>query len=275
MMRISVLIVSYNVRDLLARCLASVRHAHQVVVIDNGSSDGSVAMVRQQFPDVEIEEHSDNRGFAVATNRAARRATGDAFLLLNPDTVLQQGGVQQMARALEQRAGASALGFRQVDENGRFQLSVGPWPWLSLDLVRRAVQRSLDKGNSWLAGVLDRAMRWPLPVPWVAGSCLLVRREAFERVGGLDERFFLYFEDIDFCLRLSQAGRRVWYDPSVTVLHHRGASAHQDEALASQAYRESQLWFWEKHRGAFVRSLVYAYQRLRGVAPRRTGLGTV
>jgi len=96
---------------------------------------------------------------------------------------------------------------------------------------------------------------------------MLVRRSAFERVGGFDERYFLYFEDADFCLRLRSAGGRVYYDPSITVVHERGASVFKDPARARRAYRESQLLFWEIHRGRWARRLVHACLRLRGEAP--------
>jgi N-acetylglucosaminyl-diphospho-decaprenol L-rhamnosyltransferase len=263
---VAVVVVSFNVREHLESCLASLADAEQVVVVDNNSSDGSPAMVRERFPEVELVAFEDNRGFAAAVNAGVARAHSDYILLLNPDAVLPSGGLEAMCGALAARPSAWAVGFRQVDAVGRFQLAVGPPPSLPLELVRRMVQRSLDGGNEILSALVDRMLSRSISVPWVAGSCLLVTRDAFERVGGFDERFFLYFEDIDFCLRLRRAGGTVWYDPSVTVVHHRGASAASANGLAERAYRDSQLWFWEKHRGRAVRALVHGYQRLRGVA---------
>jgi len=263
---VGVVVVSFNVREQLERCLASLGDAEQVVVVDNGSSDGSVAMVRERFSEVELIAFEDNRGFSAAVNAGAARVRAGLILLLNPDAALPADGLDGMRLAMAGRRSAWALGFRQVDAAGRFQLAVGPPPSLALELVRRVVQRSLDRGNDTLAALIDRALGRSMPVPWVAGSCLLVARDAFDRVGGFDERFFLYFEDIDFCLRLRRAGGTVWYDPSVTVVHERGASAASVNGLARRAYRDSQLWFWEKHRGRVVRALVHGYQRLRGVA---------
>ncbi|MBI5510086.1 MAG: glycosyltransferase family 2 protein [Deltaproteobacteria bacterium] len=266
-MRLSVLIVSYNVEPLLERCLASLGEADEVVVVDNGSKDGSAAMVRERFPNCRLLALSDNRGFAVGVNLAAREAKGELLLLLNPDAELSPGNVAAMAQELDLRPEAAALGFRQIDEAGRFQLAVGPAPWLSLELARLVLQRRLDRGDRLLGRALDRALSRPMRVPWVAGSCLLVRRGAFEAVGGFDERFFLFFEDIDFCLRLASSCGPVFYVPTVTVRHHRGASAAKDERRAARAYRHSQIWFWRKHRGVLVASAVKLYQRLRGVAP--------
>jgi hypothetical protein len=266
-MRLTVLIVSYGVRDLLAHCLESLGGHAETIVVDNASPDGSADLVRERFPAVRLVALPENRGFSAAVNRGARDATGDALLLLNPDAEVLVGGMERMLSSVLLRPDAWAVGFRQVDEEGRYQLSVGLEPGFATELLRRTVQRRLDRGGRWLGGAIDRLLSRPVRVPWVAGSVLLVRRDAFRRVGGFDERFFLYFEDIDFCLRLRAAGGRVYYDPTVTVLHHRGASAAGARELASRAYRESQLYFWEKHRGPWARRLVHAYLRARGLAP--------
>jgi GT2 family glycosyltransferase len=264
---LAVVVVSFNVRELLSRCLGSVADAGQVVVVDNGSVDGSADMVAEEFPGVDLLAWPDNRGFSAAVNAGAQRVRGEALLLLNPDASLPAGALHAMGAALDRRPRAWAIGFRQVDTNGRFQLAVGPPPSLALDLVRGLVQRALDRGDERVADWADRLLARSMRVPWVAGSSLLVRRDAFEQIRGFDERFFLYFEDIDFCLRLRRAGGEVWYEPSITVVHERGVSARTSNGHAERAYRHSQLWFWEKHRGRVVRDLVHRYQRLRGLAP--------
>jgi GT2 family glycosyltransferase len=163
--------------------------------------------------------------------------------------------------------GADALGVRQVDGSGFVQLACGPGPSVLAELGRKLVQRRLDQRDRWVAAGLERLLPRPRQVPWVAASCLLVRRDAFAAVEGFDEGFFLFFEDIDFCLRLREVGRRVWYDPTVTILHHRGASAAHRPGSSAQHYRRSQLRFWGKHRGPWTRAAVGAYLRLRGVFP--------
>ncbi|OGQ84983.1 MAG: hypothetical protein A2289_12555 [Deltaproteobacteria bacterium RIFOXYA12_FULL_58_15] len=262
-MTITVVVVSYEVRDLLSRCLGSLAAAHQVVVVDNASCDGSAEMVRERFPQVELMARNTNGGFSTAVNQAAKRATGEFLLLLNPDATLPLGAIEAMERLLCNRPTVSAAGFRQVDDKGDFQLALGPPPWLSLEIVRQQLQRRLDGGDARLGRLLDRLLSQPRRVPWVAGSCLLVRQRAFFDVGGFDERFFLFFEDIDFCLRLAARGGQVWYDPSITVIHSRGASAQTCSEAAQRAYRDSQLWFWEKHRGRGIRQLIRVYQVLR------------
>jgi hypothetical protein len=271
-MRLSVIVVSYGVRDLLARCLASLTRPEDgpvidVIVVDNASPDGSAALVREQYPGVRLLALERNAGFGVAANAGARLAEGDLLFFLNPDTEVPAGSLPCIAPALESRPDAVAVGFRQIDAHGQLQLSLGLAPGFLTEIVRRTVQRRLDRGSPWLAAALDKLLSSPLAVPWVSGATLLLRRADFERIGGFDERFFLYFEDIDLCLRLCAQGGRIYYDPTVTLVHHRGRSAAGARDLARRAYRESQLYFWEKHRGPWARRLVHAYLRLRGALP--------
>jgi GT2 family glycosyltransferase len=261
--RLSVLVVSYNVALLLRECIASLVEADEVVVVDNASRDGSPEMVRSEFPGVTLVASADNLGFSAGVNAAARAATGDLLLLLNPDAAVAPGVLEAMCAALMRRPGAAAIGFRQVDSRGVFQLSFGPPPSLVLEVIRMIVQRGLDAGNPRLARMVDRLVSRPVKVPWVSGSALLVRRAAFEAVGGFDETFFLYFEDIDFCLRLRKEVGSVYYAPTPSVLHHRGRSAAGDPTSAGRAYRRSQLIYWRRYRGDRVAGLVQRYQGLR------------
>jgi len=263
--RLSVLVVSYNVAPLLRRCLASLQDADEVVVVDNASSDESVAMVGEEFPGVRLVALGENRGFSVGVNVAARAATGELLLLLNPDAAVPPGGLSRMAAELEARPTVAAIGFRQIDGNGTFQLSFGPRPSLVLELIRMVVQTWLDAGDRRLAAFIDRRFSKPRRVPWVTGSSLLVRHSAFDAVDGFDEGFFLYFEDADFCLRLGSKAGPVYYVPTVTVIHERGASARQDQEVARRAYRQSQRMYWRRYRGPVIARIVELYQRLRGV----------
>jgi len=266
-MKISVLIVSYNVRELLLRCLGSFDASTEVIVVDNASEDGSADAVREAFPWVNLLQNESNLGFSAAVNRAAAEAKGEAFFLLNPDTEVRGESLPRMSELLREDAEVGAVGFRQVDGDNTFQLAIGPPAWLWADLMRGVVQRRLDAGDQRLANFLDGLFARPMTVPWAAASSLLVRREAFEDIQGFDDGFFMYFEDIDFCLRLRHAGWKVFFDPRVTLVHHRGASAEHDMSASQRHYRASQLRFWEKHRGPWARRLVHLYLALRGQAP--------
>jgi hypothetical protein len=199
--------------------------ALEVIVVDNASPDGTAALVRERFPGVRLLALERNAGFGVAANAGARVATGDLLFFLNPDTEVSQGALPRIALALESHPDAAAFGFRQVDAEGQLQLSLGRTRGFATELARRNVQRRPDRGSPRLAAALDKLLSSPLPVPWVSGATLLLRRADFERIGGFDERFFLYFEDIDLCLRLRARGGRIYYDPTVTLVHHRGRSA--------------------------------------------------
>jgi len=260
---ISVIIVSYNVRELLLRCVDSALaqdlgpHDVEVIVVDNASEDDSADAVRRRFPEVQVIDMGGNFGFSRAVNRGAKEARGDRLLLLNPDARLGPGALAALDRRLRGVPWCGAVGARQVDSQGFFQLAVGPKVGLTRELGRKLVQSRLDRSDGRMARWLDARLSKPGPVPWAAASCLLVTRDAFAAVEGFDEEFFLYFEDIDFCLRLGQRGYSIWYDPSVTVVHERGRSAARVRGEAAQAYRESQRRFWQKH-GRRWQSLVVA-----------------
>jgi len=268
-MRVSTIVVSYNVRDPLLGCLGSLEEIpdSEVIVVDNDSSDGSVAAVRSQFPRVQIVEMGSNAGFAAAVNAGVRLSKGDNILLLNPDTLLPQDALSGMLKALDFDPDAGAIGFRQTDEHGQFQLAFGWRPGWVGESFRKQVQHSIDSGGGPLARWVDGRAQVRRAVTWVSGSVLLVRRSAFDAVGGFDEEFFLYFEDIDFCLRLNAAGFRIDYDPAITVIHLRGASAKKASEIVERAYRASQLYFWRKHNGALSAGLMRMYLSLRGRLP--------
>jgi GT2 family glycosyltransferase len=260
--RIAVLIVSYNVRELLARCLTSVRDADEVIVVDNASADGTLNAIRRDAPWVRLVANETNVGFATAVNQAARLATADVLLLLNPDAELPDGTLDAMRDAMDRRPDAAVIGFRQTDAQGVFQLAVGPRPSFVAELVRMVVQRRLDAGDVRLAQWLDRRLERTRQVPWVSGAALLVRAPSFHAIGGFDESFFLYFEDADFCMRARAQGK-VYYVPSVRVIHHRGRSRRSNASVAERAYRESQLVYWRRYRGSWSAALIAGYQRLR------------
>ncbi len=255
---LSIIIVSYNARADLERCLESL-HAHtpatphEIVVVDNQSSDGSAEAARR-WPGVKVIEAGGNLGFARANNIGIRATTGTAVLLLNSDTIVPPGAIDRLIAELNRHPDAAVLGPRLVDGHGRGELSFGRMLGPFNEIRQKLIARS--------SGLVERMTRRPQTPDWVSGACLLVRRLDAEAVGLLDERYFMYTEDVDFCAAMRARGRTILFAPEIEVVHLRGRSAATAPEATRQAYRRSQLAFYEKHHPAWA-PLLRLYLRLR------------
>jgi hypothetical protein len=256
---LSIIIVSYNARADLERCLESLHaHApaipHEIVVVDNQSTDGSAAAARR-WPGVKVIEAGGNLGFARANNIGIRATAGGLILLLNSDTIVPPGAIDGLTAELDRRADAAVAGPRLVDERGRAELSFGPM----LGPFNEIRQKLLKKSSR----IVERATRRPQAPDWVTGACLLVRREDAEAVGLLDERYFMYTEDVDFCAAIRARGRTILFAPEIEIVHLRARSAATAPEATQRGYRRSQLAFYEKHHPGWA-PLLRLYLRLRG-----------
>ncbi|MCC7007461.1 MAG: glycosyltransferase family 2 protein [Acidobacteria bacterium] len=262
-----VLIVSYNTREDLGRCLASLhehppRHLARTIVIDNASTDGSVEDVGQRWPDVEIIALERNAGFAAANNAGIRRATAPLVLLLNSDTVVAAGAIDRLVERLEATR-AVAAGPRLIDGRGRPEVSFGPMlsPWgEALQMLRVRLARA---GSPAAQRYIDRLVARERVVDWVSGACLLVRRAAAIDAGLLDERYFMYEEDVDFCAALRARGGSVLFTPASEIVHLRGRSAARAGAAMRRVYDRSHLAFYEKHLPAWA-PILRLWLRIKG-----------
>lgn len=231
---LSIVIVSYNVRDLLAECLRSLQSAAsnlslQVFVVDNASRDGSAEMVRADFAGVTLVANLDNRGFAAANNQALACATGRYWLLLNPDTEIRAGALETLVAFMGEHPRAGVCGPRLVYGDGTLQHSAFGFPSLAqvyLDLFPSNWRLAESRLNgryprSWYArGV-------PFPIDHPLGACLMVRAEAVAQVGLLDEGYFIYAEEVDWCMRFKRAGWEIWCVPAAEIVHHEARSTQQ------------------------------------------------
>jgi len=247
MQGVSIIIVSFNAVADLERCLASLHAAppatpHDIVVVDNGSTDTSAAVARK-WADVRVVEVGSNVGFARANNIGIRESRGDAILLLNGDTIVPAGAIDGLIGELDRDPDVAIVGPRLIDAAGTAELSFGRMigPLNELRQRRLAQRGDID--------ALTRHRHYP---DWVSGACLLVRRADAEAVGGLDERFFMYTEDVDFCAAVRSRGRRVLFTPDVEVVHLRGRSAATAPGPTREAYVRSHLAFYEKHHPAWA-----------------------
>lgn len=269
MSRLSIVIVSYNADAELRACLRSLRAAppatdHQVIVVDNASTDGSVASARA-VDGVRVIAMERNAGFSAANNAGIRASDGDLILLLNSDTIVPPGAVDTLIERLAFHD-AAIVGPRLVDAAGRPELSFGEMITPLTELRRKRVGRRYAAGDpatvSWVEAETAREQF----VDWVSGACLLVRRDFAERAGLLDERFFLYTEDVDFCASVRAEGGSVLFTPAAEIVHARGRSRASAPAASEAAYRRSHIAFYAKHHPLWAPALKL-YLRLRGKYP--------
>nr|MEE4267615.1 glycosyltransferase family 2 protein [Candidatus Krumholzibacteria bacterium] len=255
-MDLSIIIVNWNTRQLLRDCLASLPAAWgnlnaEVLVVDNASQDGSADLVRTEFPEHLLIESGGNLGFSKGNNLALPHATGQAVLLLNPDTVCPPESLARLFAFLQEKTQAGVVGPMLVDAQGQPTLTWGFFPrardhWLGF----------LDPKRWWLRGTLARRIvHIPAPsepseqVDYVTGACFMMRRQALEEVGPLDEQFFMYFEETDWCWRARQAGYEVWYCAEARVAHLEGQAAAKVNWFSLRQFQKSYRLFVAKHYG--------------------------
>ena len=270
MSALTIVVVSYNARDDLARCLDSLRAAppaiaHDIVVVDNASTDGS-AEAASARPGVRLIALPANVGFAAANNAAIRATSGELILLLNSDTIVPPGAIDGLVAALRASSAAAAAGPRLVDAEGRAELSFGDMVTPLTEWRQKRLLGAADRGTPGAMATIEERTRSSRQPDWVSGACLLVRRADALAVGLLDERFFLYWEDVDFCAALRALGYHILFTPDVTVTHLRGRSRASAAVVTNRRYRDSQLAFYRKHHPAWA-PLLAAYLKLRGQFP--------
>ena len=264
---LAIIIVTYNSRDEIGDCLASVvghtaPYPTQVIVVDNQSTDGTLAAIREHWPMVQVVEAGGNLGFARANNLGVAATASEYVLLLNPDTIAPPGALQALLLALASRPDAAIAGPRLVNERDVPELSFGPpiSPWG--ELKQKTLLALYRRSVPGVVNYVDRLSREAGERAWVSGACLLVRRADLERVGGLDERFFMYTEDVDLCTSVRARGRKVIFVPQAEVRHLRGRSAGRNPET-ERLRRLSHLAFYEKHLPRWV-GLLRLYLRLTG-----------
>lgn len=285
---LSIIVVNYRARDFLRACLASVcvllPADAELIVIDNHSGDGSAEMVSGEFPQARLMANAENLGFAKANNQGIREARGKYVLLLNSDTVVRPGALQTMSSFLEAHPEAGGVTCRLLNSNGSVQACVSRHPGPVMLLFRLSGFSHLVRGDrtrrwlrrylGWLLGSTVRsyldpyvAGDSPFEVENISGACFMLRRKAIDEVGLLEESFFMYFEDMDYCLRLRHAGWKLYYLPQGEIVHFVGrSSGGRMRDFSVHSYR-SLFTMYRRHCTArtvlVVRCLVLALISLR------------
>ncbi|MEL7256878.1 MAG: glycosyltransferase family 2 protein [Pseudomonadota bacterium] len=282
---VSIVIVNWNTRDILHDCLQSIASEttlpHEVIVIDNASTDGSADMVRQDFPDVVLIANTDNNGFAAANNQGLEIAKGDKLLLLNPDTIILDGAIDTMCVWLDQNPDIGCVGCQVLEDPETIQRTcfADPSP-VNIALIEFGLHR-MGRNNAFLAqpeyGTWNRKSQRDVDV--VSGMFMLVPRHVFEAVGLLDDAFFIYSEEADWCKRIRNAGWRCVFAPEARILHLDGGSKSTAQ-IKSRMYvqmQKSKMIYVRKHygwlgalcarsifvSGAIMRSIIFGILNLR------------
>lgn len=274
-MDISVIIVNWNTRDDLSRCLASLRPAMahlaiETVVVDNGSTDGSGRMVRRDFPDVRLLALGRNVGFAAGNNHALPRTCGRYRLLLNPDCIVHDGALETLVAYADEHPECGLLGPRLRNGDGSLQPSCRAFPTIGALLFRNTILDRWWPNNPFARDYLMEGWSHDTPrnVDWLSGACLMARAEVVERVGGLDERYYMYVEDMDWCKRVHQAGWQVVYQPAAEVTHLIGRSSDQRPVAMIRQHHISMVRYVAKHHGAAAAALAWPLVAARYLAIR-------
>ena len=254
---LSIVIVSWNVRDLLRRCLASIFAARlpglEVIVVDNASGDGSAEMARGEFPAVRLIANARNAGFPAGNNQGFAAARGRFLMTLNPDTEVIGNALAEMIAYLDAHADVGALGPQLLNPYGSPQSSRRRFPTFTTALFE----------STWLQGFAPRRVlrRYYVDdvspdliqaVDWLTGACIAVRREVLEALGGFDESFFMYSEELDWCRRIKSAGWKVVYLPAAKVIHYAGKSSEQAVAARHINFQSSKVRYFRKYHGSFA-----------------------
>lgn len=262
-MKLSIVIVNYNVEHFLEQALLSVRKAlkkveGEVWVVDNNSVDGSVKMVKEKFPEVHLIANQDNPGFSVANNQAIKQAKGEYVLLLNPDTVVEEDTFEKICAFMDERPEAGGLGVRMIDGKGKFLpeskrgLPTPQVAFFKMFGLSKIFPKSKLFGRYHLGYLSENEIH---EVDVLAGAFMLLRKETLDKIGLLDETFFMYGEDIDLSYRITQGGYKNYYYPDTTIIHYKGESTKKTSVNYVFVFYKAMVIFAKKHFSAsFARS---------------------
>ena len=262
MIDLSIAIVSYNTKEVLLDCLRSV-HAHttaiafEVIVVDNDSRDGTVAALKTAYPAMRIVANPDNRGFARAVNQALAVSRGRHVLLLNSDTIVGDQALATMVAYLDDHPDVGAVSCKQWTGDGHLNQTCFPFPSIRDHLFYSALfQRIAPTMQAAVTATHKIDCTLSQDVDWANGACFMVRRSLLEQLGGLDEAFFMYFEDVDLCRRLRRHGYRVRHIAEAEIVHLIGRSSGRDPDRLQLVWELSRIRYIEKHFSPVKRCLM-------------------
>ena len=253
MIDLSIIIVNWNTKEYLLPCLRSVFEkgkgmGWEGIVVDNGSRDGSGSEVKKAFPFVHLIENQKNLGFAKAANQGLQKASGRYVLLLNPDTQVKNGAIERLVSFMDGCSDAGVAGAQLLNSDESKQNSIANFPSLATELLNRSLLRWLFP-KKFLGK--ERDYSEPVEVDSVIGACMMARRDALDQVGLLDEDYFLFLEETDWCYRMKKAGWKIYHVPQAEIYHFQGKSAEAVKKRARVEFYRSRYHFFKKNRGTW------------------------
>lgn len=251
---LSIIIVNWNVRDYLRDCLRSIDKGRgdlslEVIVVDSASSDGSAGMVAAEFPWVRLIACDDNVGFPKGNNIGLAESRGRTLLLLNPDTVILDDALPAMCDYLDSHPDLGALGPQLLNADGSVQSSRRRFPTTAMAFFESTWLEGLAPGLVRRYYALDLPDDRTADVDWLTGACIMVPRAVYERIGGMDEGYYMYSEELDWCRRIKEGGWRVVYYPEARVIHHYGKSSEQAVTARHINFQRAKLRYFRKYHG--------------------------
>jgi len=250
----SIIIVNFNTRALLNKLLISIKEKiksleYEIIVVDNNSQDGSVKFLKKHFPETVLIENKINMGFSKANNQGAKLAKGRYLLFLNSDTLVCDGAIEKMLEYLQKNQSTTIVGPKLLNQDGTLQRSCGVFPNLLTEFSGRTFLNRLFPTSkvfgAYKLGTWDYATE--KKVDWVSGACMLIRKNVFDQVGGFDEYIYMFYEDVDLCLRVKKAGYKVAFLPDAQIYHIGGGSWQTYREIPIFHSYRSVLYFFLKH----------------------------
>jgi N-acetylglucosaminyl-diphospho-decaprenol L-rhamnosyltransferase len=261
---LSIIIVNYNGLELTRNCLLSIAKIeiaclYEIILVDNASTDDSVARIAVEFPQIKMIASTENKGFGYANNVGAREAKGRYLFFLNNDTLLTTDFLSPAVAYLDVHAVVGILGPKLLNADGTFQLSAGRLPGIAREMKDKILY-FLDRRSKNVRKHLEQRYSSMQAVEWVTGAALFIRASVFTYLDGFDEHFFMFFEDKDLCKRCLDHSMQIIYHPQLSLIHLRGGSVNEHtRSLVSQYYRQSQNYYYQKHRSSFEQTILAWY----------------
>ena len=255
--KLSIILINHNGKADLRECLLSLEKngpssSHEIIVVDNNSSDGSQALLRESFPQVKLISCQENLGFSRANNLGIENSRGEYLLFLNPDTLIYPEALEVLLRELQGEPRAGGVGPAMLQGENRYQVSFGQKRNFFSEFIQKFIQNPYYR-------LLLKSTQKKRETGWLSGACLLLRKKAVLDVRGFDENFFLFFEDIDLCFRLRENGWKLFFVPEARIFHQGGASTRALKLGSRFHYRKSQVYFYRKHDSSLNQCLLRCY----------------